>query len=122
LARVRRIASRAFSRSLLPSALSSSSSGEKGLEAGAHLACLGDVAHADRPPLRFIAVEQAGTAPAVQDGCRFPAEIHGVTDTGIHAKAARRPQEMSGVSGKKGAPGTVTLGDHAVAGPRTHAQ
>ncbi len=87
------------------------------IEAGAHRPGLAHVMHADRPALRLVAVEELGAAPALQHRGELPAQVHRVADAGVHAEAARRPQEVRRVAGEKDAPVPIALRDDAVAGP-----
>ncbi len=59
------------------------------------------VAKRDRQPLGFVAGEQASAAPALHHGCKFPGQVRGVIDAGIHAEAAGRREQMHRVARKQ---------------------
>ncbi len=82
--------------------------GDIGMRAGREHAAqiaarLGDVAHADRPALDGVGIEQAVAAPAVEHGVELPGQIDRVADAGIHAEAAGRRHHVRGVAGDEDA-------------------
>ena len=75
------------------------------------------IAIADRPALRFVGGEQAGTGEALERRGELPAEIDGVADAGVHAVAAGRDVLMRGVAGQEDAAALVALGQQQVREP-----
>ena len=80
----------------------------------------GDVADTDRSALLLVAIEQAGTAPALDRAGQLPRQIESVTDAGVHAEAAGRNDQMHRIAGQEDAAIAVALGHQKMMPPRDH--
>ena len=63
---------------------------------------------ADRVALRGVRVEQVFRGPALDDGGEFPAKIHRVAQTQIHALPAKRGVDVSCIAGQQHTARAVT--------------
>ena len=75
-------------------------------------------ARRDRPPLRFIGVDQPRPTPALHQPRKLPAEIVDVAHAGVEAEAAGRRVLVRGVAGEEDASFHIVVGDEISRDPR----
>src|SRR3954453_14065327 len=74
----------------------------------------------DRAPLARVGFEQCLAAPALDRGREFPAEIAGIFQAIVEAKAAVGRMAVRRVAGDEGAANLILLGDRDAHVPETH--